>query len=388
MVLFAYGFRPFFLVAGLYGVVSTLVWPFLYLTGLELPTALGAVAWHAHEMIHGYATAALAGFLLTVTPNWTGTTPRQGRILMGLVALWLAGRVAVWLSALIPVWIAAALDIAFLPVLLAIVGQPLLREKTGRQRVFLGLVAVLAVANLLGWGEAIGLGAGAARAGFLLGIGMFVVFIAIMGGRMVPSFTGNILRRHGEEARIRNLPWLERIVLPATLAYVLVEVLFEGTAVAGILALAVGLGHLARQSGWRPAAALRLPILWILHLGFAWMAAGLVLRGAAVFVEAIPPSAALHALTIGAVGSMTLAVMSRASLGHTGREIVAAPPVVLAYLLINAAALVRVLVPILAPGFMAAAIWVSALAWAAGFALFSLVYVPILTRPRIDGRPG
>lgn len=384
--LFSYGFRPFFLAASAYGCGAMAVWLALYGGGFSLPIAVSGSLWHGHEMLFGYGTAVLAGFLLTVTPNWSGATPHQGRILMLLAGVWAIGRLAYWLSGLLPVWVVAVADLAFLPALLAIIAPPLMTEKTGRQRVFLLIVVLLFAANLFTHLDMLGVVDGGFRPGLLFGANIFILLITLLGGRIIPGFTANIQRRAGGLAGVRSPAFVSRAAIVLTVLYGAAELAGEGSALVGGLALAAAVAHAVRLVGWQPFSTLKHPILWILHLGYFWIVIGLALKGAAAFTDVIPPASALHALTAGAVGTVTMAVMSRASLGHTGREIVAPGPIVAAYGLITAAALLRVAAPAIAPDAAALAVVASALLWTAAFALFVVVYAPILVRPRIDAR--
>jgi uncharacterized protein involved in response to NO len=341
-------------------------------------------------MLFGYAVAAMAGFLLTAVPNWTGTTSQKGRPLhgwplAGLAALWLAGRIAVWSAPWLPLAAVAVADLAFLPVLALVMARALWPARKPKNFVFVGLLALLFAANvhsyvpLLGHGEDNGL---------TLAVDVMVLAIVIVGGRITPSFTAGVLRQRPDAPEVVIQPGVERGAILSTLAVALADLFALPLAWVGALALLAGAANGLRLAGYRPLSTLGQPLLWVLHLGYAWAAFGLALKGLAAFVPSIPATAALHALTVGAVGTMTLAVMSRAALGHTGRPLVAPRPVALAYGLVSAAAAVRVFTPMLLPAWYLDGIVVSGLLWVLAFALFVAVYAPILTRPRADGQPG
>jgi uncharacterized protein involved in response to NO len=371
--------RPFFLLAGLYAVLPMVAW--LAWLGLDIAVFPGGApvslaAWHGHEMVFGFAAAVIGGFMLTAVPNWTGAPPLGGPPLAMLAALWLAGRVAMWLPGLVSPVVVASLDLVFLPVLGIFVAGPLLRAGQRRQLIFLVLLAILFAANLLFHLDAAGLGPDRwdlDGMGNLLGVNLVILLVTIVGGRVISSFTGNWLRAEGVDAPIRQGGVLDGLTIAATAAVLVADVAEPYGMTAGALALAAAALHLARLAGWRTRLVLGCPILWILHLGYAWLVVGFACKGAALLFDLLPPSAALHALTVGAIGSMTLGVMSRAALGHTGRELRAAPAITVAYVLVSVAAVLR----------MAGLVLPSGGLWALAFAIFTVVYFPILVRPGI-----
>lgn len=385
---FAAGFRPFFLFAGLSAGLAVPVWLALYTGAVGLALPYAPMLWHGHEMLFGFGAAAVAGFLLTAVPNWTGAAPLSGLPLMLLAGLWLAGRVAMLAAGLLPPVLVAVVDIAFLPILAASLIRPLMAAGKLRNLVFVPVIGLLALANLLVHLGMIGT-ADAAQGGLVMAVYILVLMITVVGGRIVPAFTATALRMAGGDGAIRSWPWLERAAPAAMVAAAAADLLWPGTAAAGVVLLAAAAVQAARLSGWRSRDILAIPLVWVLHAAYAWLVLGLALRGASSFIAAIPPSAALHALTTGAVGMMVLGVMTRAALGHGGRPLVLARPTVVAYWLVGVAALVRVAGPILLPtGVQEAAIHLSGTLFAAGYLTFVAAYWPILTRPRADGRPG
>lgn len=392
-VLFRLGMRPFFLAAGAYAAFMVLAWAGWYGMALwgapprALPFALAPVTLHAHEMLFGFVPAVLAGFLLTAVPNWTATAPLAGAPVAALVALWLAGRVALWTSAALPPALVALIDVAFPLTLGLTVAVPLVRARNTRNMGFPFLLVLLAAASALGHLEFLGvLGDGAAR-GHTLAIDVLVLIIAIVGGRIVPAFTRNWLRARTAAAPIASRPLLDMAAIAATAAVAaLDQVPGAGTATGWVAALAAAL-HLARLAGWQGWRTLSSPIMWIIHLGYLWLVAGFAAKAASALVGTPDPTTALHAFTAGAFGSMTLGVMTRAALGHTGRPLRVAPSIAVAYVLVSLGALIRVAAAWL-PEFYLAAIVTSGFLWGVGFAIFAAVYWPILTRPRVDGLPG
>ena len=387
--LFNYGFRPFFFLAGLFGVVSVPLWVGLFSAQIDLNLAAAPYLWHGHEMLFGYSAAAIAGFFLTVVPNWTTVTARKGNILVVLSALWLLGRVAFWSQGHIPYSLVIAADMLFLIAFTALVLRPLLDPQHRRQFVFVPILFALIGANamthlgILGF-DGLGLDWGAH--GLTLGLDAIIVLIVVMGGRVTPSFTSSYLGHGDPNIKVRQNAKLDRLVLNATWAMLAINQLAPDHPLAGGVTLFAAVLHAARLSGWQGWRTLANPILWVLHLGYVWLIVGLTLRGLSAF-DVLAASDALHALTIGAVGTFTMGVMTRASLGHTGRVIKAAPMIVAAYVLISLAALSRLATAVW-PEYSVELVMVSGVAWTVAFVAFLAVYAPILMRPRIDGRPG
>ena len=387
-IFLSYGFRPFFLFAGTYAVIAAGAWLAvlhrMYAGSGESIFPHGAMAphlWHGHEMLFGYAGAAIAGFFLTAMPNWTGREPVRGPLLGALALVWLAGRAALWSAAVLPPALVAALDLAFVPFLAVLVVRALSGGWSRRNAIFLPVFAALLAGNILFHLDATGIAPGLGARGLLLALDGVLFLIALLGGRVVPAFTTNALRRMGEERLpVSRSPVEAAALLSVALLAVADLTAPDGTA-AGAIAAAAALIHAVRLSGWRGHRTFAEPILWIIHLGYAWLVAGFALKALASLGGFLPASTASHALTIGAIGSMTLGVMSRAALGHTGRTLKVSPPIVMAYLLVSAAALARILGPVFWPGVHA---WIGAAAilWIAAFGLFTVFYFPILTRPR------
>ena len=382
--LLAYGFRPFFLVAALFAALAVPLWLAAYTGAVALPTPLPASLWHGHEMLFGYGTAVLAGFLLTATPGWSGRPPVKGAALAALAVIWLAGRLMSFAGGSVP-GIAAAIDLAFLPAL-AVAIAPALQAAPRRNLLFLPVLGLLVLANLAVQLDALDVLPGAGSMALRASLDLFVLLIGLVGGRIVPAFTASALAARDEAGRVRPFSARDRLAI-GSLATLLLADLAGLSQIAGVVALAAALFNGWRLTGWGGSRSLRQPILWVLHLGYAWLVAGLAWKGLADLTGFVPPADALHGLAIGAVGTMTLAVMSRATLGHTGRPLQAPRLIVVSYLLVSAAAIVR-LAAALAPALALPLLVLSGALWSLAFAAFAIRLGPALLQPRADGRPG
>lgn len=375
----SYGFRPFFLAAAVFAALAAPLWLLLYAGNLGLPAALPASLWHGHEMLFGYGGAVLAGFLLTATPGWSQRQPVHGWSLAALAGLWLAGRLAIAFGGTLP-GLAAAIDLAFLPAL-AVAIAPALEGAARRNLVFLAILGVLFVANL-----AVHLHAGDFALGTLglrLALDTLAVLIGLVGGRIIPSFTANALKARGQSADVRGFGMRDRLALGSLVAVLLVDPL-ASPSVAGIVSLIAAALNLARMSGWQTRHTLGEPILWVLHLGYLWLGIGLAWKGLVELTGFAPAADAAHGLALGAIGSMTLGVMSRAALGHTGRPLAVGRAITAAYLAISAAAIARLGANLVPGGWHLGCLWLSALLWSLAFIVYAVVYVPILIGPRVD----
>ena len=370
------GFRPFFLAASLWATVSVALWLPLFLGRIELPSAFDPLTWHAHEMIFGFVAASVAGFLLTAIPNWTGRLPLRGLPLLGLFSVWLAGRVAILVSAETGAIAAAAIDLAFLLLLFGFALREIVTGRNWRNLPVAAAVVGLIAANALMHAEALGWIAGNGI-GARLGIAIVALMISLIGGRIIPSFTRNWLAKRGDT----NLPvpfgGFDRLCILLVLLAVAGWTFAPDSTIAAALLLLAGAASLVRWQRWKWHRTLAEPLLWSLHLGFLWLPLGLLLLGGGEFVAAVPLPAGLHALTAGAAGSMILAVMTRATLGHTGRNLTADRLTTAIYLLIFAAAALRVAASFLATAYLTLLV-ASATAWIAAFLLFAIRYGPMM----------
>ena len=373
---FTYGFRPFFLGAALTAALAVPAWLVMFATGTEPLGPFGGLAWHAHEMIFGYLAAVMAGFVLTAVPNWTGRLPVTGWPLVGLFSLWIAGRIA---TAAVP-WAvaAAAVDLAFLFVLAAVVWREILVGRNYRNAPIAGLVTLFAAANLLfhlgaQWPEAFPY---AER----LAIGVAAVLIGLVGGRIIPSFTRNWMVKAGLTRLPASFGRFDKITIAITGGAVALWIGLPEAPVTGIALLVAGALHLIRLARWHGLSTIGEPIVAVLHVGYLWLGVSLMLLGVSAFAPVVTATAALHALTAGAIGTMTLAVMTRASLGHTGRPIATDAATATIYVLVTLGALLRVTAP-LAAEFYLELLTLGGLLWSAGFGLFAVAYGPILLKP-------
>lgn len=379
--IFSAGFRPFFLLSGLWAAIAIPVWLTAYIHGLVPPTAFPAPIWHAHEMVYGYGAAAVAGFLLTAIPNWTGRMPLQGWPLGGLVSLWIAGRVAVLLSAVIGAPAATVADLAFPLVFLLVVAREIIAGRNWRNLPMLAALCLLLVGNLLVHLDTLA-ATDTAQLGNRLGIGVLCSLVALIGGRIVPSFTRNWLTRiRPEVASPEPAGLADTIALVVTVLGILVWVFFPDAAFAAYAEALAGLAVLWRLSRWRGPRTLGEPLVTVLHVGYGWLGIGLLFLAANSYFTFVPASGALHGLTVGAVGTMTLAVMTRASLGHTGRALTADRVTTVMYSLVSIAAVLRLTAPFTADA-MVLVLSFAGIAWCAAFVLFVAVYGPILLSPR------
>ncbi|WP_019594810.1 NnrS family protein [Thioalkalivibrio sp. ALM2T] len=381
------GFRPFFLLAGLYAVLVVGLWTWLYPFNMAaLPTAAfgGPFAWHGHTLIFGYAMAVVAGFLLTAVRNWTGIQTTHGPALLVLAGLWLGGRVAALFGD--PGLVAMALfDLGFTLWLLAALARPVWKTRQWAQLAVIGKIALLGASNGLFYLGAFDLLDGGQRLGLYSGVYLVLSLILMMGRRVIPFFIERGL--DGAFTPV-NRDWLDRLALVLLLAFWLVEVFLPWAPVAAGLAAGLAVAHGMRWAGWHTPALWGKPLLWVLMMAYGWIVVGFALRAVAEFTP-LSPMVALHAFTYGGIGMMTLGMMTRVALGHTGRNVFDPPRVLgLLFGLLAIGALVRVAGPLLGPALTASWISASQFLWIAAFAGFLWVYAPMLVKPRIDGRYG
>lgn len=382
-VLWQLGFRPFFLLAGAYASLSIALWGARYAGWLPGQGAIGA-AWHAHEMLFGFTMAVLTGFLFTAVRNWTALPTPRGGWLIAIAVLWIAGRVAV----LTPFTVMSMVTNTAFPIAVAAgIAVPLVRSGNRRNYFFVGLLAAIAIA-VLGVHLVPLLDRGLpARIGVRTALDVMLVILAVMGGRVIPMFTmngvpGTTPRRH---------PAVERTAIGSLIALAVVDVLpLEGTPLAVITVVVLVIAaasHAVRGWLWQPHRTLRVPLVWVLHAAYLWIPIHLSLRAAGELGVLAAPLAT-HALTAGAIGGLTIGMMTRTSKGHTGRPLVADAADTTCYGLVLGAAAVRVFGPLLFPDAYVACALVAAAGWSAGFGLFTVRYARLLTSPRVDGRPG
>lgn len=377
--LFALGFRPFYLLASIFAALSIPLWA-LQFSGMLPRPYLSSPVWHAHEMLFGFTLAVIVGFLLTAGRNWTNLPTPTGWKLCGLAALWVVARVLV----LTPYAVAAAVANVVFPLAAAVaLAVPFIKARNKRNYFFIALLVLLAFVAALIHLTALGALAMPPWAGLQVALDIVLFIIVVMGGRVIPMFTNNGVP--GTSATRK--PFVETIALGAVLALLAADAVgLHGWLVAAVAAAAC-VAHLCRWVLWQPWKTLRAPLVWVLHLAYVWVPIHLLLRALSEFGW-VSSSLSAHALTVGAAGGLIIGMMTRTAKGHTGRPLRADRFDTTAYALVLLAAVVRVALPLLAPGQTLQAILASAALWSAGFGLYALRYWPVLTRPRIDGRPG
>lgn len=383
--LFAKGFRPFFLLAALFATSFMPLWLVGYTGRVDVGGYWVPATWHGHEMVFGFAVAVIAGFLLTAVSRWTGRPTATGKSLAGLCALWLAGRIAMLVSAHLPPVLVAAVDLAFVVALGFFIGRPILQSASKRNYKFLPIFAVLFAANLAMHLGAMGvIDPALTRLILLSALDMVVLVILIVSGRIVPMFTRNATGAGG----LRTVGWLEKIVYSLVIASILLQLLLPHETLNAVVALLAGIAVAARQITWGGQYTLKKPILWVLHVGHAWIAIGFILRALAIWLPQVSSSASTHALTVGSIGMLIIGMMVRVSLGHTGRTISASKMMSASFIAVALAAFGRTFLPIIAPTYYIEWVVLSGALFALAFLAFMAEFTPILTAPRPDGKPG
>ena len=374
-------FRPFFFAASSWAALALALWTILFMTGGALPSRFDPLTWHIHAMLFGFVLAAIAGFMLTAIPAWTGRPPVHGAALAGLAGLWLVGRIVCLVSAFLPLWLAAALDLAFPVALCATAAREIIAARNWRNLMMPVPIGALGVADLLMYLELAGFNVPAGL-GWRLAIAAIISLISAIGGRIIPAFTRNWLKARGASALPAAPDRINSIALATLHTGLLGWAIFPDSWPVGVLLLLGAALNLRTLARWRGLATLAEPLLTILHLGYAWVVFGAALLGASLLSDIVPQSAAIHAFTAGAIGTMVLAVMTRVARGHTGRPLKADRVAIAIYVAITAAAVTRVLAAF--DGDSLHLLGASALLWVTGFGLFAIAYGPLLFSPRID----
>ncbi len=379
----SYGFRPFFFLGAVWAALAMLLWVLMLAGVLTLPTAFDPVSWHAHALLFGYLPAIVAGFLLTAVPNWTGRLPVVGWPLGGLVLLWLAGRLAVAVSAGLPATLVALIDLSAPTALAAMMAREIIAGKNWRNLIVLAMMGVLIVANVLFHIEAATGGYPAQGYGLRLGLGSGLMMIGVIGGRIVPSFTRNWLAKQGSTSLpVPPMQRFDKAALLVLLAALLSWVALPEHPLSGVAMLAAGLMHLARLSRWSGGQTLKNPLLAVLHIAYFLMPLGALTLGIAILLpDLVDPTAAQHIWMAGAIGLMTLAVMSRATLGHTGQPLAAGAATTAIYAAVLISVLSRFVAGLL-PEAATTFYYLSAIGWMIGFGGFALRYGPLLLLKR------
>ena len=373
------GFRPFYLLASVFAALSIGLWAAQFAGWLPVPYLAGPV-WHAHEMLFGFTLAVVVGFLFTAGRNWSNRPTPTGLPLALLAALWVAGRVLV----LTPFgWAAALVDTAFPLAAAVALAIPFWASRNTRNYFFVGLLVLMGAANLAIHLSQLGVITLPPFIGIQVGLDVVLFIMAVMGGRVIPMFTNNGVPGAGAVRHDR----VEHVALASVLVLLAVDLLHLDGRVLTVVTLAAALAHGVRWALWKPWKTIRTPLVWVLHLAYAWIVLHLALRAAAT-LGWVSPSLATHALTVGAIGGLIIGMMTRTARGHTARMLQADRFDVASYVLVALAALTRVGIPLIAPGETMHAIVCSAVLWSAGFAVYAVRYWPVLSRPRLDGKPG
>lgn len=377
--LWSLGFRPFYLLAAIFGSLSIALWGAQAAGWLAAPYLRGPL-WHAHEMIFGFTLAVMTGFLFTAVPNWTSRPTPTGVPLAALALLWVAGRVLV----LTPFNVAAACANVAFPLAVAVgIGKALAGSGNRHNYFFVGLLAIMAAAAVATHAAQLDIAAVPAWLGLRTALDVVLLVMTVLAGRVIPMFTRNGV----PGARVRSSALVERIVPISAVALLFCDVVSSPPV---LLAIVLGIGAAAqcvRVLLWRPWQTRRVPLVWILHVGYCWIPLHLALRALSEF-DLVAAPLATHALTVGAIGGLTLGMMTRTARGHTGRPLRADGWEIAAYASVTAAAMTRVLLPLALPSFYNTAIVASAALWSAAYAIYAVRYWPVLTRPRLDGKPG
>jgi uncharacterized protein involved in response to NO len=372
------GFRPFYLLASVFSALSVALWTAQHAGWLAF-ACLQAPLWHGHEMLFGFTLAVVAGFLLTAVRAWTGQPTPTGARLIALAAVWVAGRILV----LTPYGEAAAVVNAAFPLALAVaIGIPLVRSRNTRNYFFLGLLALMAALVAALHLALLGIAILPPRLDLVLGLDVMLFIMAVMGGRVIPMFTNNGVPGTGATRH----PLVEKLALGSVPALAIADLLQLPPPLIAAIALFAAAAHGVRLGMWRSWRTRAAPLVWILHAAYAWIIVHLALRALGA-MGWMGESFAIHALTVGAIGGLTLGMMTRTARGHTGRPLTADRFELAMFVLVQIAALVRVFGG-MAPVASVASVQVAGLLWSTAFGLYAVRYWPILARPRLDGRPG
>ncbi len=385
-VIFSLGFRPFFFGAGLWATLAMVLWVAFLAAGVDIPSRLSGVDWHLHEFVFGYTSAVIAGFLLTAVPNWTGRMPVMGFSVAALAGLWLAGRVALLVSVYLPPLVAPIIDLSFIAVLALIIAREIIAGKNWRNLKVLIILALIGAANGLFYYEA-ATTAGFDGTGIRAGVALIVMLIMVIGGRIIPSFTRNWLMRQPKGRLPAPMDNFDKATMGASaLALALWVIMPESIATRPMAALA-GLLNLVRLARWAGHRTLAEPLVTILHIGFFFIPYGFLTIAAGDLLPGWSRASQIpHAFTAGAIGLVTLAMLTRTSLGHSGRPLAASKTVTAIYALVLLGVLTRIageFLPDVEPLLHAAATF-----WILGFGLFSLGFIPIFFKPRVQKTPN
>jgi len=382
--LFRLGFRPFFLAGSLFAFISMLLWGVLLSGKIMLPSQLPMTQWHAHEMLFGFAGAIILGFLLTAVQNWTGYPGLKGKKLALLFSLWLVARFALFLIPPTLFWVTMLIELSWMPLAALVLAQAVVHAKQWRNLFFVPLLLVMTLLNALSL-------YGFKSYDYIISQHaiwsmLFLVFfiIAVMGGRVIPFFTS---KGTGTE-KVQPIQFLEYLSLVPLLLLAILTWFPSLSAISGTLALLAGITNLIRVIRWKPVLTLPVPLLWSLHLSYMLLSSGLLFYALALFVPSFNATTMIHLTAIGGIGGIILAMISRVSLGHTGRPLVPSKWMSIAFIATAVSGLVRLIFPFLMPELILMAYWISILFWCCAFGLFIIFYAKMLLSARLDKRPG
>ncbi len=380
--LFALGFRPFFLFAAFSAFSLIILWLYELSGKLTISGYYTPAGWHAHEMLFGYTVAVIAGFLLTAAGNWTGMKMINGWRLTLLSIVFLLGRFAPFIPNL-PHWVIAVFDLSFLPLVALLIAIPVIKIKQWSNFVFIPLLLAMAAANLMVHLSALNIIDISIVTGSRLMIYLVILLIVIMGGRVIPFFTERGV--HG--VTTKKWIWIEWLSSFSVGLIIIAEMFFADNVITGYIAMFAAITNLIRVAGWYSNKIWQVPLVWILQIAYLWIVIGFVIKGWMIF-NINESLFAYHAFTVGGIGIMTLGMMARVSIGHTGRDMILNSWMVLAFILINVAAITRVIIPMLMPELYLFFIQFSGWLWISAFIIFFIIYTPMWMKPRVDGREG
>lgn len=379
-VLFAIGFRPFFLLAGLSAVGLMLLWLWQLSNQQISSHYYSSVTWHSHEMLFAYTVAVIAGFLLTAVGNWTSTRTLFGWPLFLLSLVWIAPRILAFIPG-VPNWTIALTDLSFIPLLIITIAIPLIRAKSWNNLIFIPILLLMAMSNLLVHSSLLGWISLPTTTGTRLMLYLVILLIVIMGGRVIPFFT----ERGVSGVKTRTWSWIEKLSILSLVVLAITDVYEANKTLVSSLAVLTAALHAIRLGGWYSNRIWAVPLVWVLHSAYVWIVTGFILKSLAI-ISSMTELYAWHAFTVGGIGIITLGMMARVSLGHTGRMMQANKWITLAFILINIATLIRVLFPLFFQNNYSMLIIVSGSLWSIAFTLFAIVYIPMFLQSRVDGR--
>lgn len=379
--LFNLGFRPFFLLSALSAIILMLIWALLYSNVIQLNTYYGFIDWHSHEMLFGYSSAVIAGFLLTAVRNWTNVDTITKTPLALLAGIWLLARILPFTP--VSGWLIAIVNVAFFFILILAIAHPVIKAKQWHNLIMVVILSFLMIADILVQSQHLGLISVGVIPGNTLALYSILMIIQVLTGRVLPFFTRVVV----PATKITERPLLEKTLLITLVLLALADVFAVNGIIVALLAGILIVAHCLRVFPWFSKPVLKIPILWVLYAGYLWLIIGFAMKALAG-LELVTNNLAVHAWTIGAIGITTYGMMARVALGHTGREMLPSILVVAGFYLLFITAIIRVILPLFALGQYILWVEIAAIFWVMAFVLFTIVYIPILIKPRVDGQAG